>query len=190
MERGQPDSPRRSPRTSRNRYEEWFEALLFGSRWIAAPIYFGLIFSLLMLLIVFGREIVRSAGTVMVMDVNEAVLMALTFIDIALVANLVVIVILAGYENFVSKIDTEDHVDRPAWMGVIDFSGMKLKLFTSIVAITGIQLLKSFMALGGPRPPSEATMMWLIAVHFTFVVTTVLSALTDWLSARSKGSKT
>lgn len=169
--------------------ERAFEALLFRSRWLAAPIYLGLIFALLMLIVVFARKLFETATHFFTMELDEAVLAVLTFIDVALLANLVLIVIFAGYENFVSKMEVDDHVDRPAWMGHIDFSGLKLKLFASIVALTGIELLKSFMAVRTGQPVAGDALMWLVAIHVTFLLTAVLSALTDWLSCRAKNYK-
>lgn len=167
--------------------EDRFERLLFASRWLAAPIYLGLVFALVMLLVVFARQVIAAAGELFTLTLDRAVLAALSFIDIALIANLVLIVIFAGYENFVSKMDIDDHVDRPSWMSTVDFAALKLKLFASIVAITGIELLKSFMALRTGGPVDGAAVMWLVIIHFTFLLTGVFSALADWISARARG---
>ena len=168
------------------RLERWFENVLFASRWLLAPFYVGLIASLVMLLIVFLREFVHAIPAKLTMSVETAILKVLTLLDLALAANLILVVILAGYESFVSKIDTEGHEDRPSWMGTTTFSGLKLKLYASIVAISGIQLLKNFMGIG-TKPLTSTDLMWMTIIHFAFVVTAVLSALTDFLSAR--GSK-
>ena len=98
--------------------------------------------------------------------------------------------IFSGYENFVSKIDVGDHEDRPEWMGTVDFSGLKLKLIASIVAISGIALLKAFLELGDSDKPFDATaersLMWQVIVHLTFVVSGVLLAFMDWLTGHQK----
>jgi len=91
-------------------------------------------------------------------------------------------VIFSGYENFVSRMDAANHPDRPGWMGKIDFSGMKLKLIASIVAISAIQLLKAFMAVTEYSPTQ---LRWLVIIHLTFVVSGVLLAIMDWLSEHS-----
>lgn len=169
------------------RLERLFEDALFGSRWLLAPFYVGLVFSMLLLLIVFAREFVAAVPAAFYMSVEEAILKVLTLLDLALAANLILIVILAGYENFVSKIDTAGHEDRPGWMGTTSFAGLKLKLYASIVAISGIQLLKTFMGLGHSDVDSTS-LAWMTGIHFTFVITAVLSALTDFLSSRSKGA--
>ncbi|MEN3749015.1 TIGR00645 family protein [Sphingomonas sp. HF-S3] len=163
--------------------ERGFESGLFASRWLLAPFYVGLIASIAILLVVFVRVFLAMIPYTVTMSVEDAILKVLTLLDIALAANLILVVILAGYESFVSKIDTEGHEDRPAWMGTTSFSGLKLKLYASIVAISGIQLLKSFMAIG-ERPLTDRELFWMTVIHFAFVITALLSALTDWLSSR------
>jgi uncharacterized protein (TIGR00645 family) len=168
--------------------EHWFETGLFAARWLLAPFYVGLAISMLFLLVVFGRVFVAAMPAAFTMHVEDAILTVLTLLDLALAANLVVVVMLAGYENFVSKIDTEGHEDRPSWMATTSFAGLKLKLYASIVAISGIQLLKGFMGIGlGGKPMTDNELMWMTIIHFAFVVTAVLSALTDFLTSRSKG---
>ena len=166
--------------------ERWFENALFASRWLLAPFYVGLVLSVLLLLAVFARELLAAVPYALTMSVETAILKVLALLDIALAANLILVVILAGYENFVSKIDTDGHEDRPSWMGTTSFGGLKLKLYASIVAISGIQLLKSFMALGD-KPVDPVALGWMTAIHLTFVMTALFSALTDYLSAKSKG---
>ena len=167
-----------------SRAEKLFEQTLFRSRWIVAPIYLGLVFSLLILLVAFFAKFVKSLPGVMELGTDEAILLVLTFIDIALIANLTLIVIFAGYESFVSKLDMGDHVDRPDWMGQVGFSGLKLKLFASLVAISGIELLKAFMAArtAGEVPPA---LPWMIGIHLTFVATSLVTAITGKLKAQA-----
>ena len=175
--------------TTRQRIEHGLEAVLFGSRWLMAPFYLLMVAALGMLLVKFAQEIWHIVGHTLVMTESEAVLAVLSLIDITLTGNLLLMVLFAGYENFVSKIDTENHEDRPEWMGTIDFSGLKLKLFSSIVAITGIELLKAFMALGRTGSLSEDAIRWLVVIHLTFIATAVFSALTDWLTAKARAAK-
>jgi uncharacterized protein (TIGR00645 family) len=167
------------------RLELWFENALFGSRWLLAPFYVGLVASILLLLAVFVRELIAALPYAATMSVEQAILKVLALLDLALCANLILVVILAGYENFVSKIDTAGHEDRPGWMGTTSFAGLKLKLYASIVAISGIQLLKSFMGLGEKSIDTTA-LGWMTAIHLTFVITALLSALTDYLAGRAK----
>jgi uncharacterized protein (TIGR00645 family) len=126
------------------------------------------------------------------MTADKAILLALSLIDLSLAANLVLIVIFSGYENFVSKIDVANHEDRPEWMGTVDFSGLKLKLIASIVAISGIALLKAFLEIGSHSENDPFTqddqraLLWQVIVHLTFVVSGVMLAFMDWLSGHQK----
>lgn len=168
--------------------ETKFEQGLFASRWLMAPMYLGLVVSLAMLMVIFLRELAYYAPQVLVMTADQGILAILTLIDLTLAANLLLIVLFSGYENFVSKLDIKDTEDRPDWMGKVDFSALKMKLIASIVAISGIYLLKTFMSLGKPDSSytvTSETLKWMVIVHLTFVVSGVLLALMDWLSAKT-----
>ena len=171
----------------KSQIETRFERGLFGSRWLMAPMYLGLIVSLAMLVIVFMRELIYYAPQAFTMSSDQVILVILTLIDLSLAGNLLLIVLFSGYENFVSKLDIEDTTDRPPWMGTVDFSGLKMKLIASIVAISGIHLLKRFMEIGETETPlDEPQLMWLVIIHLTFVGSGVLLALMDWLTAQTK----
>ena len=172
----------------RNIAERTLEHGLFASRWLMAPMYLGLVVTLAMLVVMFLRELVYYIPQVMTLTAEEMILMCLSLIDLTLAANLLLIVMFSGYENFVSRLEVEDGKDRPDWMGKVDFAGLKMKLIASIVAISGIQLLKQFMAIGVETARSTATqidLMWLVIIHITFVVSGVLMAVMDWLVART-----
>jgi uncharacterized protein (TIGR00645 family) len=175
--------------TSKPNMEARFERGLFAARWLMAPMYVGLVVALGMLVVVFINELIYYAPKTLSMRANDGILAALTLIDLSLAANLLLIVLFSGYENFVSKLDIQETVDRPDWMGKVDFSGLKMKLIASIVAISGIQLLKSFMAIGTGNeiltPGVEREFYWMVIIHLTFVVSGVLLALMDWLAART-----
>ena len=166
--------------------ETKFEQGLFASRWLMAPMYLGLVVSLAMLVVIFVKELAYYAPQVLTMTADQGILSILTLIDLSLAANLLLIVLFSGYENFVSKLDITSN-DRPDWMGKVDFSGLKMKLIASIVAISGIHLLKVFMALGkgDTYAVSENTLRWMVIIHLTFVTSGVLLALMDWLSAKT-----
>jgi uncharacterized protein (TIGR00645 family) len=176
-----PTPPTRRPRPTA---EYWLEMTLFSSRWIMAPFYLGLAVSLLAMLYVFVIELVEELWHIVHMTGDGALLMGLSLIDLSLAANLILIVMFSGYENFVSKIDIGDHEDRPAWMGTVDFSGLKLKLVASIVAISAISLLRTFMKLAD-GPIDEGQLKWRVIIHLTFVTSGVLLALMDLLSSRA-----
>lgn len=181
--------------------ERWFEWLLFQSRWLVAPIYLGLVSALMMLLFVFFMLISRGVNRLVRPDaevqsslrhseeqLHQVVVDALSFIDIALVANLVLIVIFAGYYHFVSKIEFEDDEDWPPWMVEVDFADLKLKLFASIIALTGIELLKAFMELRTEAHPDRERLFWLVGIHVTFLFTGLFSALADRLTSHLRKS--
>ena len=163
-------------------FEKFIENAMFASRWLLAPFYFGLIISLILLLIVFIKEIIHFT-TNFTMDETELILFILTLIDLSFAGNLLLIVIFSGYENFVSKININDHEDKPEWMGTVDFGGLKLKLISSIVAISGIHLLKVFFGL---EKYTTTQIILFISVHFTFVISGVLLAYMDSLVAKNK----
>jgi uncharacterized protein (TIGR00645 family) len=164
--------------------EDVLEAGIFKSRWLLAPFYFGLIIALFMLLVAFGHELIDSLPNILHYDVEQILLSVLTLIDLSLGANLVLIVVFSGYENFVSKIDTHGSEDRPSWMGTLDFSGLKMKLIGSIVAISAISLLRAFMnVLEVNVALNEHRLIWLVVLHFTFLMSGVMFALMDWLAA-------
>jgi uncharacterized protein (TIGR00645 family) len=159
------------------RIEEIIETVLFQSRWILAPLYLGLVGALLILVIKFMHKFVKLALTTFSADGIELVLGVLGLIDIVLIANLLLIIIFSGYENFVSKIDAiKGHVDRPDWMGTIDYSGLKLKVIGSIVAISAIELLKAFLNVDHM---DHTDMMWLVIIHLTFVLSGIGFALME-----------
>tara|TARA_B100000886_G_scaffold330117_1_gene280230 strand:- start:839 stop:1345 length:507 start_codon:yes stop_codon:yes gene_type:complete len=162
--------------------EKFMEKLMFASRWLLAPFYFGLIISLFFLLIVFVKEIFYY---VLNFSTNETdlLLFILTLIDLSFAGNLLIIVIFSGYENFVSKINVNNHEDKPEWMGTVDFGGLKLKLISSIVAISGIHLLKVFFGL---EKYTESQIILYISVHFSFVLSGVLLAYMDTLVSKAK----
>lgn len=168
------------------RVEITLEKGLFASRWLMAPMYAGLVGALLLLLWVFMAELVRYFSLLPNLSADDAVMAVLALIDLTLAGNLLLIVIFSGFENFVSKFNIDQHEDRPAWQGTVDFATLKLKLVASIVAISGIHLLKVFMDV---HKYSEEKIRWMVIIHLVFVVSGVLLALMDYISARSKGLK-
>lgn len=160
--------------------ENAFEHLLFSSRWILAPVYLGLVIALLVMLVKFGKQLWLLVGNLGAATDAEIIIGVLSLIDISLVMSLLIIFIFSSYENFVSKMDDlHGHEDRPEWMGHIGFSDLKIKLIGSIVAISGIELLKAFMNVDGL---SDRHMAWMVGIHLTFVVSGVLYAIMDKIS--------
>ena len=160
--------------------EEVVEKVLFGGRWLLAPLYVGLLLSLVPLIYRFFIEFLHLMEGVATLKMQEITLKILELLDVVLLGNLIIIVIFAGYENFVSKINVAtDSIDRPHWMGRVDYSGLKIKLIGSLVAISVIELLKDFMMEGAY---DDKTQMWRIIIHITFVISGVLFALMDFIA--------
>jgi uncharacterized protein (TIGR00645 family) len=166
--------------------EGGLERVLFASRWLLAPFYFGMIAALGVILFVFLRELAGGIAHLPNVDAEAGLVLALSLIDLSLTGNLVLIVMFSGYENFVSKIHAGDRENRPSWMGTIDFSGIKLKLIASIVAISGIGLLRSFLTLNDTEIAIDGRRIgWMLAIHLTFVASGVLIATMDWISCKT-----
>lgn len=165
--------------------ERWIEWFIFSSRWLLSIFYVGLVIGLVALLIKFMQEAFHLAQIALSATESEVILATLALIDLTFTGSLIVIVIFSGYENFVSKIDVAEHTDWPDWMGKIDFSGLKLKLMSSIVAISAIQLLKAFMNTG---KTSDRDLMWLVIIHVVFVISGLVMALTDRWAGEGHGA--
>lgn len=162
--------------------EVGLEHLIFSSRWLLAPFYAGLVVALAVLMLRAMQELLHFVGHAFAGTESDTILGVLTLIDLTLTGSLVIIVVFSGYENFVSKIDIEAHRDWPDWIGKIDFSGLKLKLMSSIVAISAIQVLKAFMNLGNL---TDRDLFWSVVIHLVFVVSGVVLAWTDRIAERS-----
>lgn len=156
---------------------------MFTSRWLMAPFYCGLVISLFVLVVKFVQDVIYFLPHVFTAKDMQIIIWALSLIDLSLAGNLLIILIFSGYENFVSKMNVRDHEDKPAWMGKVDFGGLKLKLVASIVAISAIQLLKTFMDV---TAVTEREAFWQVVVHLTFVGSGVLLALMDWISGQAR----
>lgn len=175
-----------SPNNGKNfvmkRVEQGFERILFSSRWLLAPVYLGLVGAMLALLYKFGKQVLGLFSDLTTASDSEIIIGVLSMVDVALVMSLLIIIIFSSYENFVSKMDgLHEHEDRPEWMGHIGFSDLKIKLIGSIVAISGIELLKAFMNVDNL---SDRHMAWMVGIHLTFVFSGVLYAIMDKLSGR------
>ncbi len=167
--------------------EYWLEKTVFNSRWLLMPFYVGLVLGIILLFIKFIQELWLMFTQVSTASVSDVIVDILVLVDISLVANLLLILIFSGYEIFVSKIDTANHVDRPSWMGKVDFSGLKLKVIGAIVAISAIDLLKSFMDISSEMSDLDADkLMWKVVIHMSFVVSGLLFAIMDKIIGDTK----
>lgn len=156
--------------------ERGLERMLFASRWLLLPFYLGLVIALGLLAFKFVQKLVELFPHFVELDFESTIVASLKLVDIALTGNLLLMVILAGYENFISPIQTDKPGERPSWMGKTSFGDLKMKLIASIVAISAIQLLEAFMNIEHTNKVDAA---WLVGIHLTFVVSGVLLAVMD-----------
>jgi uncharacterized protein (TIGR00645 family) len=159
--------------------EKTFERLLYASRWLLAPIYIGLSLALLALGLKFFQEALHVLPHVFDMKEADLVLITLSLVDIALVGGLIVMVMLSGYENFVSAIDIKEGDEKLDWLGKLDAGSLKQKVAAAIVAISSIHLLKAFM---NATQIENDKLMWYVIIHMTFVLSALGMALVDRLN--------
>lgn len=161
-------------------FEQGVEIVLFNGRWLLMPFYVGLLLGLVVLVFKFVQEFWHLLTITSSATLKDTTISLLELLDIVLLANLIIIVIFSGYENFVSKIAVARGTeDRPSWMGKVDFSGLKIKLIGSLVAISVIQLLAVFLE---PESIDSDQLFWMIMIHLTFVVSGVLFAVMDYIA--------
>ncbi|MAC48306.1 MAG: TIGR00645 family protein [Oceanospirillum sp.] len=157
------------------------ETLIFRSRWLLAPFFLGLILALIVLLGKFLKELAHLFYNFFDITKNESLISILTLLDVTLIACLIVIIILSGYEIFVSRFTTIDDSKKPKWMGKTAFSDLKLKLITAIVAISSVELLRAIINIDNN---TTEVMAWKAGVHVIFVFTGLFFALTDFIVSK------
>lgn len=160
------------------RVDYLIERTLFASRWLLAPIYLGLALLLLIFSVRFFRELAGLIWNAPTLSEVQVLLGALTLIDLALIAGLIVMVMLSGYENFVSRLDITEAEKAISWLGKLDAGTLKLKVAAYIVAISAIQLLKGYMDI--TQVPNDK-LLWMTVIHLTFVASALLLAIMDRL---------
>ncbi len=170
-------------RTAVERFEHIFEMAVFSSRWIQAPLYAGLIMAELLYAYKFLVELWEMVVHIQKMDETIFMLGVLGLIDVTMVANLLTMVIIGGYATFVSKLDLETHPDRPDWLTHVDPGTIKIKLAASLVGISSIHLLKSFVDIANENPEH---VKWKIFIHMTFLGSAILLAWTDKIMQKDK----
>ena len=156
--------------------ERLIESIVFYSRWLLAPMFVGLALGLVFLVVSFISEFVNFVSTDGMFNSKDTALFILELIDLPLIGSLVAMVAIAGYENFVSKIDFKSDLERPEWMGKVDFAGLKLKVISALVAISSIELLKVFLNSGSYE---KDEILWRVIIHSVFVASGFIFALTE-----------
>ncbi len=158
------------------------EQCILLSRWLLAPIYLALAAVLVLFTVKAFQEVVHLFVIITTASEVDLILSVLALIDMALVANLLVMVILSSYETFVSNLDVAEGQEKPSWLGKIDAATLKIKLAVAIVAISSIHLLKAFMTTGGGQDNVSLwnnQLFWLVVIHLTFVVSALGMAVID-----------
>jgi uncharacterized protein (TIGR00645 family) len=155
-------------------------ALIFASRWLQLPLYLGLIVAQVVYVYQFWTELVHLVSLTSHRNISETeiMLIVLGLIDVVMIANLLIMVIVGGYETFVSRLQLEGHPDQPEWLSHVNASVLKVKLATAIIGISSIHLLKTFI---NAEHLSEKVIMWQVLIHLTFVLSALAIAATDRL---------
>jgi uncharacterized protein (TIGR00645 family) len=170
-----------------NKLEVALETTIFKSRWLLAPFYIGLVLSIALLFVKFVQEFWHIASHVVSMSESDVVIGVLALVDLSLVGSLLLMIIFSGYEIFISKINLDNHEDRPDWMGKVNFSGLKLKVIGAIVAISAIDLLKTFMNIPVSLSDEQTNViMWKVIIHLTFVFSGLIFAYMDKVAGDTK----
>ncbi len=163
--------------------ETLLEQCILLSRWLLAPVYLALAAVLILFTVKAFQEVFHLFAIITTATEIDLVLSVLSLIDMALIANLLVMVILSSYETFVSNLDVADGQEKPSWLGKIDAATLKIKLAVAIVAISSIHLLKAFMTTipsqNNGVPLWDNQLFWLVVIHLTFVVSALLMAVID-----------
>jgi uncharacterized protein (TIGR00645 family) len=169
--------PKAARPAAMKRAELAIESIILASRWLLVVFYLGLALALLIYAFSFAKKLFEFASTVMILQDTDTILKMLGLIDAALVASLVVMVIISGYENFVSRFD--EHDGEIHWLGTIDVGSLKVKVASTIVAISSIHLLQIFL---NSATYSSTQLMWLTLMHLAFVVSALILAYIDRLT--------
>lgn len=157
-------------------FESKLEKALYASRWFLAPLYLGLSLALILLAIKFFQEVIHVFAVILSLTESDMILVILSLVDMALVGGLIVMVMLSGYENFVSRINIAEDEEKLSWLGKLDAGSLKQKVAASIVAISSIHLLQKFM---DAEHISNDKLMWFVIIHITFVLSAIGMAWVD-----------
>jgi uncharacterized protein (TIGR00645 family) len=154
-------------------------SLIFLSRWLQAPLYFGLIVAQIVYVYHFMVELWHLVQQLTTIKETEIMLVVLGLIDVVMIANLLIMVIVGGYETFVSRLNLKGHPDEPEWLSHVNAGVLKVKLATALIGISCIHLLKTFI---DTAHQTDKTIMWQVTIHLTFVVSALLLAWIDRLT--------
>lgn len=156
--------------------------LIFWSRWLQAPLYLGLIVAQGAYVYHFMVELTHLVQKTTTIGETEIMLIVLGLIDVVMIANLLIMVIIGGYETFVSRLQLKEHPDQPEWLSHVNAATMKIKLSMALIGISSIHLLKTFI---NADQMAETTIMWQVAIHLTFIVSAIAMAYTDRIMTKT-----
>jgi len=162
--------------------------LIFFSRWLQAPLYFGLIVVQGVYVYHFFLELVHLVFGIKQYDEKDLITTVLNLIDIVMISNLLIMVVVGGYETFVSRLELRNHPDVPEWLSHVNAGVLKVKLAMALIGISSIHLLATFVHLDGKNDLNTVTVILQIAIHMTFVVSALLLAWTDRINSHIKTS--
>ena len=157
---------------------KFLSTILFGSRWLQVPLYLGLIGAQLVYVVHFMVELEHLVVGTLTLSEEAIMLIVLGLIDVVMISNLLIMVIVGGYETFVSRLNLEGHPDEPEWLSHVNANVLKVKLATAIIGISSIHLLKTF--INAPNL-TDKVLMWQTLIHITFVVSAIAIAFIDKL---------
>lgn len=155
---------------------KYIAGVIFASRWLQAPLYLGLIVAQGVYAYKFLKQLVNLLADLSTIDENTIMLVVLGLIDVVMISNLLVMVIIGGYETFVSRLRTDGHPDSPEWLSHVNANTMKIKLALALISISSVHLLKSFIDV---HELSDREIMWQLAIHTTFLFSAILIAYTS-----------
>ena len=161
-----------------NKIESTFEKIIFASRWLQAPLYAGLIIGGVLYAYKFIVELIHLCATINEITETAMMLAILTLVDITMVANLLIMVVIGGYSTFVSRLDIDKHEDKPEWLQKIDAGTLKVKLAGSLVGVSGIHLLITFINI---KSYESENIMWQVIIHVVFLLSSVMLAYSEKL---------
>ncbi len=160
-------------------------SILFGSRWLQVPLYLGLIIAQCVYVVHFMVELQHLVVGTMTLTEEKIMLIVLGLIDVVMISNLLIMVIVGGYETFVSRLNLEGHPDEPEWLSHVNANVLKVKLATAIIGISSIHLLKSF--INAPNL-DEKTLLWQTLIHLAFIISAVSIAYIDKAMSHSQAT--
>ena len=162
---------------------------IFASRWLQLPLYVGLIVAQMVYVYLFLKELIHLVLESPGVTEQQAMLIVLGLIDVVMISNLLIMVIVGGYETFVSRMQLNRHPDQPEWLSHVNASVLKIKLAMAIIGISSIHLLRTFIEAGSLGKPNaaltESGIMWQAIIHGLFILSAIGIAIVDWISQQT-----